>query len=130
MFYIIYVGECVEMKFNNIGEVIGSLRKQMGITQEELGNRTGLNRVTIVKIENSQRALSLEEAVNISKVFSIDVDSLFGYINETEDEEKEDESFVMAFKAKGMGQKDLLEIRRIELLMDALRTQKEIFRGE
>lgn len=118
------------MKFNNIGEVISSLRKQMGITQEELGNRIRLNRVAIAKIENSQRALSLEEAVNISKVFSIDVDSLFGYMNDAEDEKTEDESFVMAFKSKGMEEKDLLEIKRIELLMDALRTQKEIFRGE
>ncbi|NMA83604.1 MAG: helix-turn-helix domain-containing protein [Epulopiscium sp.] len=117
------------MKFKNIGEVISSLRKQMGITQEELGNRVGLNRVTIVKIENSQRALSLEEAVNIGRVFSIDVDSLYGYVNNSEDE-KTEEPFVMAFKAKGMEKKDLLEIRRIELLMDALRTQKEILRGE
>lgn len=116
------------MKFNNIGEVISALRRQMGITQEELGNRTGLNRVAIAKVENSQRSLSLEEAVNISKVFSIDVDNLYGYIEESET--AEDESFVMAFKAKGMAQVDLLEIKRIELLMDALRTQKQILRGE
>lgn len=118
------------MKFNNIGEVISSLRKQKGITQEELGNRTRLNRVAIAKVENSQRALSLDEAVRISKVFSIDIDSLYGYVNDIENEEIEDESFVMAFKAKGMNQKDLLEIKRIELLMDALRTQKQVFRGE
>lgn len=113
------------MKFRNIGEVISFLRKQKGMTQEELGNKVGLNRVTIVKIENNQRALSLDEAVNISKVFSIDVDRLYDYINE--DEEK---SFVMAFKEKGMSEKDLLEIRRIELLIDALQAQKEIFRSE
>ncbi|MCT4592947.1 MAG: helix-turn-helix domain-containing protein [Anaeromicrobium sp.] len=117
------------MRFNNIGEVISSLRKQMAITQEELGKRVGLSRVIIAKIENSQRAISLEEAVNISKVFSIDVDTLYEYIEEAKDEEKE-ESFVMAFRAKGMEGKDLLEVKRIELLMDALRTQKEIYRGE
>lgn len=118
------------MKFKNIGEVISSLRKQIGITQEELGNKVGLSRVTIAKVENSQRALSLEEAVNISKVFSIDIDSLYGYVNDLEDDKAEEESFVMAFKAKGMEDKDLLEIKRIELLMDALRAQKEILRGE
>ncbi|WP_461207605.1 helix-turn-helix domain-containing protein [Clostridium sp. DL1XJH146] len=118
------------MKFNNIGEVINSLRKQMGITQEELGNRVGLNRVAIAKIERSQRAVSLEEAINIGKLFSIDVDSLYGYINDSENDKTEEESFVMAFKAKGMEEKDLLEIKRIELLMDALCTQKEIHRGE
>lgn len=97
------------------------------VCTKDLGNRTNLNRVTIVKIENNQRALSLEEAVNISKVFSIDVDSLYGYISDTQDENIEEGSFVRSFKAKGMEQKDLLEIKRIELLMDALRTQKEIF---
>lgn len=117
------------MTFMNIGAVICSLRKQVGMTQEELGKRVGLSRVTIAKIENSQRALSLEEAVDISKVFSIDVDSLYGYINDSESN-KVEEPFVMAFMSKGMEEKDLLEIRRIELLMDALKTQKEILRGE
>ena len=118
------------MKFNNVGEVISALRKQIGITQEELGSRTGLSRVAIAKIENSQRAISLEEAINISKIFSIDVDTLYGYIEEERHQNAEKESFVMAFRAKGMDPKDLLEVKRIELLMDALRTQKEIYRGE
>lgn len=119
------------MSFYNIGEVISALRKQKGMIQEELGNRAGLSRVIIAKIENSQRAISLEEAINISKVFSIDVDTLYGYIQEeTEDDKKEEKSFVMAFSAKGMDDKDLLEVKRIELLIDALRTQKEIYTGE
>lgn len=117
------------MKFKNIGEVINFFRKQIGMTQEQLGNKVGLSRVTIAKIENSQRALSLEEAVNISRVFSIDVDSLYECVDDFEDR-KEEKSFVMAFRTKGMKEKDLLEIRRIELLMDALRTQEEILRGE
>lgn len=116
------------MGLNNIGAVICSFRKQEGMTQKELGDRVGLNRVTIAKIENNQRALSLEEAINISKVFSIDVDSLYSYVIDTENN-KVEEPFVMAFKTKGMDDKDLLEIRRIELLVDALKTQKEILRG-
>lgn len=116
------------MKMRNIGEVINSLRKQKGITQEELGNTTGLNRVIIAKIENNQRAVSLEEAVKIAKIFTIDVDTLYGFI-EDEKEKLEEEPFVMAFKAKGMNPKNLNEVRRIELLVDALFAQKEI-RGE
>lgn len=116
------------MKFNNIGEVISALRKQMGITQEDLGNRTGLNRVTIAKIENNQRAVSLEEAMKISKVFSMDVETLYGYIRQ--EDTIEEEAFVMAFSAKGMSEEHLDEVRRIELLVDALFTQKEINRGE
>ena len=118
------------MEFNNTGEVISYLRKQNKLTQEELGNRSELNRVTIAKIENCQRSISLEEAMNISKALSIDVNSLYEYVNETNKEKKEELSFVMAFSAKGMKEEDLFEVKRIELLIDALRTQKEIYRGE
>ncbi|MBU3161784.1 helix-turn-helix domain-containing protein [Clostridium frigoris] len=114
------------MKMRNIGEVISALRKQKGITQEELGNKTALSRVIIAKIENNQRAVSLEEAVRIARVFEIDVDTLYGFIEEEKTEEK---TFVMAFKAKGMDSINLKEVRRIELLFDALFAQEEI-RGE
>lgn len=115
------------MKFTSIGEVIGALRKQESITQEELGSRVGLNRVTIAKIENNQRSISLEEAINISRVFSMDVDSLYNHI---EEEEEREEVFVVAFRSKGVSKEDLVEVKRIELLVDALFTQKEIYRGE
>ena len=129
MFYIMYTRGVFNMKFNNIGEVISALRRQIGITQEELGSRTGLNRVIIAKIENNQRAVSLEEAINVSKVFSMDVETLYGYIK-AEEGKLEEEAFVMAFRAKGMSPKNLVEVRRIELLVDALCTQNEINRGE
>ena len=115
-------------KMGTIGDVISALRKGKGLTQEELGNKTDLNRTTIVKIENSQRAISLDEAVNIAKVFSIDVDTMYSYIQSNEEKVNET-SFVIAFKAKGMSKENLKEIKRIELLVDALFTQKEI-RGE
>jgi len=116
------------MKMRNIGEVISALRKQKGITQEELGNTTALSRVIIAKIENNQRAVSLDEAVRIARVFEINIDTLYGFI-ENEKEETEEETFVMAFKAKGMDARNLKDVRRIELLVDALFAQKEI-RGE
>jgi Predicted transcriptional regulators len=112
----------------SIGDVISALRKENGLTQEELGKKTNLNRTIIVKIENSQRAVSLEEAVKIAKVFSIDVDTMYSYIQD-EEENSNEESFVIAFKAKGMNDEDLKEIKRIELLVDALFAQNEI-RGE
>ena len=118
----------IRERLKSIGDVISALRKEVGLTQEELGNKAGLNRTTIVKIENSQRAISLDEAVNIAKVFSIDVDTMYSYIQSNEEKVNET-SFVIAFKAKGMSKENLKEIKRIELLVDALFTQKEI-RGE
>ena len=126
MFYIIDIkGRVWTMK--NIGEVISVLRKQKGMTQDDLGKLTELNRVTIAKIENSQRAVSLEEAIHIAKGLSVDVDALYRLIEDGQ--EKDDETFVMAFKAKGMNSTCLKEVKRIELLVDALFTQTMI-RGE
>lgn len=116
------------MRMKNIGDVITTLRKERGLTQEVLGEKTGLSRTTIVKIENSQRALSLDEAVKIAKVFDTDIDTLYSYIENVENTDCE-ESFVIAFKANGMNSENLNEIKRIELLVDALFTQNEI-RGE
>lgn len=115
-------------RMRNIGDVISALRKKKGLTQEELGKKTDLKRTIIVKIENSQRAISLDEAVKIAAVFSLDVDTMYSYIQNKEEKSNE-ESFVIAFKAKGMSTENLKEIKRIELLVDALFTQKEI-RGE
>src|SRR5689334_2095424 len=117
------------MKFKHIGEVISFFRKQLNMTQEELANKVGLNRVTVVKIENHQRAISLDEAVDISKALEMDIDAFYGYVAKKTEEEVEQKSFVMAFSSKGMEKEDLLEIKRIELLMDALFTQEEILRG-
>jgi transcriptional regulator with XRE-family HTH domain len=111
----------------NIGEVISSLRKRKGMTQEKLGKKTELNRVAIAKIENNQRAVSLDEAINLARALDINVDTMYGFIDEEEKEEQD--TFVMAFKAKGMQQSNLMEVKRIELLVDALLGQKEI-RGE
>lgn len=115
-------------KFKTIGEVISALRREEGLTQEELGKKAELSRITIVKIENSQRAVSLEEAMSIAKVFSIDVDTMYSYINNEADIQDE-ENFAIAFKAKGMNSSNLREIKRIELLVEALFLQEEI-RGE
>lgn len=116
------------IRFNNIVEVISYLRKQMGITEEELGNKAGLKKADVVKLENNQRALSLEEAEDISKVFLMDVDSLFKYISNVTNMEIEDISFVKVLKGKGMKEEDLEDVRRVELLIDALHTQKRIFK--
>ena len=118
----------MRMVMNNIGDVINVLRKEARLTQEQLGKRAGLSRTTIVKIENNQRAVSLEEAISIAKVLKTDVDTMYSYINKSE-ENYEEEKFVIAFKAKGMTSDNLKEIKRIELLVEALFAQEEI-RGE
>ena len=112
--------------FNTVGDKISSIRKELGMTQQELADRIGLNRPSLVKIENSQRAISLDEGEAISKALGISLETLLS------DEKEEDvsQSFVKAFKSKGMTQNNIDEIAKYELLFDAFITQEQIYRGE
>ena len=96
------------------------------MTQQELADRIGMSRPSLVKIENSQRAISLEEGKAISKVLGISLETLLT----EEKEETASDSFVKAFKSKGMEQNNIDEIAKYELLFDAIITQEQIYRGE
>lgn len=111
--------------FANLGERISSLRKQAGMTQQQLADIVGISRPSLVKIENSQRAVSLEEGDAISKALGISLDSLLT----SEDVQKEEVSFAKAFKTKGMDDNNLAEIAKFELLFDTLIAQEHICRG-
>lgn len=109
----------------SLGERIADLRKEIGMTQQQMAEIVGISRPSLVKIENSQRAISLEEGNAISKAIGISLDSLLSY----EHIQKEEVSFAKAFKTKGMNDYNLAEITKFELLFDALITQEQINRG-
>ena len=111
--------------FNSLGEKISMLRKEAGLTQAQMAERIEMSRPSIVRIENSQRVISLEEGDAISKVLGISLDSLLTEVNNKSDKK----SFAKAFKAMGMTDKNLAEIIKFELLLDALITQEQIYRG-
>ena len=111
--------------FNSIGEKISKLRKEAGLTQAQLAEKIGISRPSLVKIENSQRAISLEEGDAISRVLGI---SIYRLLDE-EGKQSEEKSFAKAFKAKGMTDDNLAEIAKFELLFDALITKEQIYRG-
>ncbi|MDD2401719.1 MAG: helix-turn-helix transcriptional regulator [Clostridia bacterium] len=112
--------------FNTIGDKISLIRKDLGMTQQEMAEKIGMSRSSLVKIENSQRVISLHEGNAISKLLGISLETLLT-------EEKGDivtQNFVKAFKSKGMTSNDINEIAKCELLFDAFVTQEQIYRGE
>jgi putative transcriptional regulator len=52
------------------------------MTQQELADKTGVTRQTIVAIENSKYFPSLELAFRIARVFNIPLEEVFSYISE------------------------------------------------
>ena len=116
-----------------IGERIKEIREEVGLTQEELGNRLGVTGVTIMRYEKGTRQPRIEQLEAIAEALDVSVTSLlFGSTPSTEDSDiiVVDISFqntvknfgVMLSLLNDVGQKKALE--RVEELTEIPRYQK------
>lgn len=53
------------------------IRNKIGLTQEELANKVGVRRETIIFLEQEKYNPSLKLAMDIAKVLKISIDKLF-----------------------------------------------------
>lgn len=65
-----------------LGEQIQALRKRLGLSQEELGERLGVARQSVSKWESGSTVPELDKLIAMSKLFGVSVGSLLG-IEET-----------------------------------------------
>ena len=56
---------------------VRALRKELGLSQEELGKRCGVSRQTINDIENQKYDPSLPLAFQLARILGTTVDALF-----------------------------------------------------
>ena len=68
----------VIMKFS---EKLLSLRKQKGLSQEDLADKLNVTRQTVSKWELDQTVPDMNKLVEISKLFEISLDELTGGMN-------------------------------------------------
>ncbi len=61
-----------------IGQRVAQKRKELGLSQEELGERLGVSRQAIYKWESDQALPEIEKLVNLSRLFSVPVGWLLG----------------------------------------------------
>ena len=64
-------------KESNIITKLKSVRESIGMTQQELADRIGMRRETILHLENNRYNPSLEMALKIAQVFDLRVEDLF-----------------------------------------------------
>lgn len=67
-----------------LGERIKSRRKELRMSQEELGNRIGFTKSSISRIEHGDRAVSFENINKIASVLEVDQKWLLGWTNEVQ----------------------------------------------
>lgn len=60
------------------GERLAALRNKKGLTQSELADNMGIQRVTIAKYETGQRAPSIDHLINFAEYFQVSTDYLLG----------------------------------------------------
>lgn len=68
-----------------VGQRIAQKRKELGLSQEALGERLGVSRQTVYKWESDAALPEIEKLVNLSREFSVSIDWLLGQ----EDENRE-----------------------------------------
>ncbi|WP_062122831.1 helix-turn-helix transcriptional regulator [Streptococcus cristatus] len=64
-------------KESNIITNLKFVRESRGMTQQELADRIGMRRETILHLENNRYNPSLEMALKIAQVFDLRVEELF-----------------------------------------------------
>lgn len=58
----------------NIADRIQYLRKQKGLSQEELADKMGVSRQAVSKWESEQSMLDLDKIINLSDFFEVTTD--------------------------------------------------------
>lgn len=74
-------------KHLNIGNKIQSRRKAMGLSQEELAQRTGVSRQSVTKWETGQSAPDLDRLVQLADLLGVSLDYLLRADMESPDAE-------------------------------------------
>lgn len=64
-------------KVSNLITSLKSIRESRGMTQQELAERIGVRRETILHLENNRYNPSLEMALKIAQVFDLKIEDLF-----------------------------------------------------
>lgn len=67
-----------------LGERIKSRRKELRITQKELGDRIGFTKSSISRIEHGSRVVSIENINKIAAVLEVDQKWLLGWTDEVQ----------------------------------------------
>ena len=70
------------------GQRIAAKRKELGLSQEALGEKLGVSRQSIYKWESDTSLPEIEKLISLSRLFSVSVGWLLGVEENSENQEK------------------------------------------
>ena len=70
------------------GQRIAAKRKELGLSQEALGEKLGVSRQSIYKWESDTSLPEIEKLISLSRLFSVSIGWLLGVEENSENQEK------------------------------------------
>jgi transcriptional regulator with XRE-family HTH domain len=100
--------------YKNLARKVKNIREKLGLSQEELAAKLGINRVSLSQIETGERKIGAEEIAKIARVFNVPTDVLL-------DLNKDVEVFLEKGGKKKIKQEDALRISVPQKKVDKFR---------
>ena len=97
-----------------VGEKIQKHRKELGLSQEELGQKLLVSRQTISLWEKDQTVPTIDNLIRLREIFGVSVDEILGFENiEQNDEILPNESYQFTFSKEELNEVYRLQRRSI-----------------
>lgn len=88
-----------------VGEKIQTYRKQLGMSQEELGQKLLVSRQTISLWEKDQTVPTIDNLIRLREIFGVSVDEILGFENiEQKDEILPNETYQFTFSKEELNE--------------------------
>lgn len=108
------------MNLNEIGKFIAQLRKETGLTQEQLGEKTGVTNKTVSRWETGTYLPPADALLIMSELFGVSVNELLSgrRLKEEEYRKAAEENLTQTIKSSSFNAKDKMEFFKKKWIKD------------
>jgi transcriptional regulator with XRE-family HTH domain len=120
----------VPMSREDLGAAIGAARTEAGLTQEELGELTGLGQTVVSRIESGHRRIESIELLAIARALSVDLGELLAAAEARGDASNPaDDARLLALRLQDRGPDAVNALGWVEGFLDRLARLEELNRA-
>jgi transcriptional regulator with XRE-family HTH domain len=104
-----------KLSARKLADTVKKIRKEKGLTNEKLGDLTGINRIMIGRIESENYIPSISQFENLSDVLGFNISDMFV--------EQEDNNSFIALRSEAINDTEREGVDKLFKMMIALRQQ-------
>jgi transcriptional regulator with XRE-family HTH domain len=104
-----------KLSTSKLANTVKTKREEKGLTQEQLSELTGINRVMIGRIERENFIPSITQFESLAKILEFDITDMFI--------QKQDENSFVAMRSEALGDSEKEGVEKLFTMMLSLRQQ-------